>query len=90
MELSITRRNRSCFSLIRIVASFKDASDANDAKKEVDDQVLKQKAELEKKGLANEMTVSVSVSGSVLTADVRQSSKVTIERYKEMEKFMPK
>jgi hypothetical protein len=86
----VIERDLSSDEKIRIVAAFKDASDANDAKKEVDDQILKQKADLEKKGLANEMTVSASVSGSVLTADVRQTSKVTIERNKEMEKFMPK
>ena len=75
---------------MRTVASFKDASDANDAKKLADDEVLKQKGELEKKGLANEVTVSVSVSGNILTQDVRMTSKVLIEMFKESEKFMPK
>lgn len=70
----------------RSVVSFKDASDANEAKKTADELNLKKKGDYEKKGVGNEVTFSVSVSGSVLTEEVRITSKGMIAMIKDLPK----
>src|SRR5262249_46585577 len=68
----------------RVVAEFKDKESAADAKKEADDTLLKEKGELEKLGVANEVKMTVSVSGTTVTADRRESAKVAIEQLKKL------
>jgi len=68
----------------RVVAEFKDKESAADAKKEADDTLLKEKGELEKLGVANEVKMTVSVSGTTVTAARRESAKVAIEQLKKL------
>jgi hypothetical protein len=70
----------------KIVAEFKDKESAADAKKEADDTLLKEKGELEKLGVAGEVQMTVSVSGTTVTGERRETAKVTIEQLK---KFFP-
>jgi hypothetical protein len=67
---------------IRYVEEFKDKEAAAAAKKEADEKILKQKGELEKKGLASEVQASVTLSGTTLTIEARESVKVGIDEVK--------
>ena len=74
----------------KLIVAFKEASDANDCKKELEEMWQKQKGEYEKKGLQKEVETTITVSGTVVTLVSRQTPKVQIEMYKEMDKNRPK
>jgi hypothetical protein len=69
-----------------LTVAFKQESEANEARNEAEEQLLKRKGDLERKGLGQEFDTSISANGPLLTLSYRESSRIRIEEKKEQDK----